>query len=51
MKEELVDKMKTFTVILVIATCLFGILNTLCILYRVQELEKKIEFIKTFKSE
>lgn len=51
MKEELVDKMKNFTVILLIAIGLFGILNTLCILYKVQELEKKIESIKTFKSE
>jgi hypothetical protein len=49
MKEQLTEKMKHFTIILLIATCLFGIINTLCILYRFQELENKIESIKTFK--
>jgi hypothetical protein len=51
MKEQLTEKMKHFTIILLIATCLFGIINTLCILYRFQELENKIEVNKTFKSE
>ena len=46
MEDKLVEKMKTFTMILVFAICLFGILNTLCLLSRIQKLEEKIETLK-----
>lgn len=51
MKEELVDKMKNLTIVVVIAIALFGIVNTLLLVSRIGKLENKIEHIKTFKSE
>lgn len=51
MEENIKQEIRRITTILVTAICLFGILNTLCLLSRIQELENKIEHVKTFKSE
>ena len=51
MKEKLVEKMKNLTIVVVIAIALFGIVNTLFLVNRIEKLENKIEPIKTFKSE
>lgn len=46
MEEDVKQEIKRIAIILVTAICLFGILNTVCLLFRIQELEKKIERLK-----
>ena len=46
MENRLIEKMKGIVLIVVIAILGFGVINTVVLLQRMQELENKIEAIK-----
>lgn len=51
MEKELVEKMKSLTIVVIIAIAVLGLVNTLYLANRIEKLENKIESTKTFKSE
>lgn len=47
MEDEIKSEVRRIAIILVAAVCLFGIINTVCLLSRIQELDEKIETLKS----